>query len=113
MSHNNHHHHHKPEHGHAGESHETCFDQVDVKDDVVKGHFDLVFPLCDDYHKGKFKPVHLQHAYAKKNGKHDWFYWAQVQVGEFGDKHNWTVVFEIKDHHAILDSIHEGHKTFF
>jgi hypothetical protein len=110
MSHNHHndHHHHEKKHSH---SHDT-FKQVEL-DETVKGHFDLVTPLVDNYFQGKFKHVKLQHVYAQKCGTHDWFYWAQVQVGEFGDQHDWTIVFEIKDHHAILDSCHEGHKTFF
>jgi hypothetical protein len=110
--HNEHHHHDKKSTSNSNShSHET-FRQVEL-DETVKGHFDLVVPLADNYHQGKFKHVLLQHVFAQKNGHHDWFYWAQVKTGEFGDQHDWTVVFEIKDHHAILDSIHEGHKTFF
>lgn len=112
----NHHHHHNGHNHHDNHkghshSHET-FKQVEI-DGEVQGHFDLVAPLVKDYFQGKFNHVKLEHVYAQKCGKHDWFYWAQCQIGEFGDKHNWTIVFEIKDHHAILDSVHEGHKTFF
>ena len=107
MSHH-HDHHHDKKHTHSHDA----FKQVEV-DATVQGHFDLVVPHCDNYFQGKFKHVKLQHVYALKNGHHDWFYWAQVKIGDFGDQHDWTIVFEIKDHHAILDSCHDGHKTFF
>ncbi len=58
----------------------ATFKQVEI-DETVKGHFDLVVPLCNDYHQGKFTHVKLQHVYAEKNGHHDWFYWAQVKTG--------------------------------
>jgi hypothetical protein len=43
--------------------------------------------------------------FAEKVGHHDWKYWAQVKTGHFGDYHEWTVIFEIKNHKAILDKI--------
>lgn len=90
----------------------TGFKQVEI-DETVKGHFDLVVPLCQAEHHGKFDHVHIHHVYAQKNGHHDWFYWVQVKTGTFGNFHEWTVVFEIKNHAAVLDSIHMGFKTFF
>jgi hypothetical protein len=112
MSHKQHNeHHHNDNKGSHSHSHDT-FKQVEI-DGEVQGHFDLVAPLVNAEFKGKFDHVKLETVYAKKNGHHDWFYWAQVQVGKVPDRHDWTIVYEIINHKAELKTWHEGHKTFF
>lgn len=88
------------------------FEKVTV-DETVKGHFELVVPACQKEHHGKFEHPQIHAAFAKKSGHHDWLYWVQVKTGHFGDFAEWTVVFEIKEHKAVLDKIHMGFHTFF
>ena len=82
-------------------------------DETVQGHFDLVVPLCNKEHHGKFDHPHVHHVFAKKEGHHDWKYWVQVKTGTFGNFHEWTVIFEIINHSAILEKIEMGFHTYF
>lgn len=110
--HDNHHHHHDKNDGSSHSHSNEPFKQVEITSDV-EGHFDLIKQQVLDYFQGKYNHLKLQHVFAQKSGHHDWHYWAQFQVGEFGDQHDWTVVFEIKEHKAIWEKCIEGHKTFF
>jgi hypothetical protein len=95
---NHHHHHHHDKNSDSSNSHShELFKQVEITSEV-EGHFDLIRPKIIDYFQGKYKHIKLQHAYAQKVGSHDWKYWAQFKAGDFGDQHDWTVVFEIKEH---------------
>lgn len=113
MSHKHHNEHHHHEHSGSSNSHsKEIFKQVEITSDV-EGHFDLVKPQIISYFQGKYNHIKLQHVYAQKCGHHDWHYWAQFKAGDFGDQHDWTVVFEIKEHKAIFEKCVEGHRTFF
>ena len=112
MSHKQNEHHPHDKKGSHSHSHDT-FEQVSIDDGTARGHFDLVVPLVNEYFKGKFIHVKLQHIYAKKNGHQDWFYWAQVNSGDHGDHHDWTIKYEIINHLPKLESCHPGHVTFF
>lgn len=72
------------------------------EDGDFQGDWDLILPLCQKEHHGKFINPRIHEAFGKHEGHRDNKYFVHVVTGPHHDSEEWTVSFEVKGHNPHL-----------
>ena len=87
------------------------YEQVFIDEEVL-GHWELVLPMVIEK-QGTFKDPKLHAVFRQTRHHKRWGYWAQVKLGHQQHAAEWTVKFDIEGHHAHVESVEQGFKTYF